>query len=26
VAKAFPVRDPEQLALLTHDLRQAGLK
>jgi adenylate cyclase len=26
VAKAFPVRDPEQLARLTHDLRQAGLK
>ena len=25
-AKAFPFRDPEQLALLTHDLRQAGLK
>lgn len=26
VAQAFPVRDPEQLARLIHDLRQAGLK
>ena len=26
VARAFPIRDPDLLARLTHDLRQAGLK
>lgn len=26
VAKAFPIRDPERLAQLTRDLRQAGIK